>query len=87
MQHFQLDSTFFGFEAKHRVQNHENIFNLIWFGEGRWDWNDIYHMPVFLRSYWTNKCNEIHAAKEAVILKSKHKRSTRTSTPPTKQPR
>ena len=60
----------------------QNLFNLIWFGEGRWDWNDVYHMPIFLRSYWINQCNEIREAREAAIKKQSQRRSTSLPTKP-----
>jgi hypothetical protein len=56
---FQLDQTFFGFNSSYRMQLHETIFNVIWFGEGRWDWETIYTMPVFLRNFWVKKINKI----------------------------
>jgi hypothetical protein len=56
---FVLGQTFFGFNAEDRVKFHENIFNLIWWGAGRWDWDTIYHMPVHIRRFWTKKLNKI----------------------------
>jgi hypothetical protein len=38
---------------------HDNLFNLIWHGEGRWNWNDIYHMPIHIRMLWTRRINKI----------------------------
>lgn len=74
---FRLEQTFFGFKPEDRVQLHENIFNLIWHGEGRWHWDDIYHMPIFLRSFWTKKVNSIiesrMAARDAQIEAMKNK--------------
>ena len=32
---------------------------MIWFGEGRWDWDTVYNMPVFLRNFWIKKINNI----------------------------
>jgi len=58
-QHFQLGQTFFGFNSSYRIQLHETIFNMIWFGEGRWDWDTVYNMPVFLRNFWIKKINNI----------------------------
>jgi hypothetical protein len=43
---------------------HENIFNMIWWGEGRWDWDTIYTMPIFLRRFWMKKINKILSDKE-----------------------
>ena len=63
-QHFQLEQTFFGFKPEHRVQLHESIFNLIWHGEGRWDWDTIYTMPIFLRKFYISKINKMHRDRE-----------------------
>ena len=67
MQGFRLDQTFFGFDASDRVAMHDNIFNIIWWGEGRWSWDDIYYMPVFLRRYWQQRINKIIEDREAAI--------------------
>ena len=56
---FKLDQTFFGFNPQYRVQLHENIFNLLWHGEGRWDWDTIYNMPIFLRKFYIKRVNSI----------------------------
>ena len=63
-QHFQLEQTFFGFKPEDRVQLHESIFNLIWHGEGRWDWDTIYTMPIFLRKFYISKINKMHRDRE-----------------------
>ncbi len=60
---FQLDQTFFGFKPSDRVTLHENIFRLLWYGEGRWDWDTIYNFPIFLRKFYVDKINEILEAK------------------------
>jgi hypothetical protein len=56
---FVLTSTFFGFSTSDRITLHENIFNLIWWGEGRWSWDDVYYMPVHIRQYWIKRVNSI----------------------------
>jgi len=63
-QCFQLTQTFFGFDASYRVQLQDTIFDMIWFGEGRWDWDTIYNMPVFLRNFWIKKINNIVQQRE-----------------------
>lgn len=55
---FNLDRTFFGLDPKDRLDIHELIFDLIWHGDGRWDWNTIYNMPIFLRTFWLQKLND-----------------------------
>ena len=56
---FVLDQTFFGFKPQDRVKLHDNIFNLIWWGAGRWDWDTIYNMQVHIRRFWVKKVNKI----------------------------
>jgi len=56
---FVLEQTFFGFKPEDRVQLHDNIFNLIWWGDGRWDWDTIYNMPVHIRRFWIKKVNKL----------------------------
>jgi hypothetical protein len=56
---FNLQQTFFGFKPEDRIILHESIFNLIWHGEGRWDWDTIYNMPIFLRRFYVNRVNTI----------------------------
>ena len=52
-----MDPTFFGFKPEDRKILHDILFDLIWAGEGRWDWNTIYTLPVFLRRYWITRIN------------------------------
>lgn len=56
---FKLDQTFFGFDASYQVTLHENLFNLIWAGEGRWTWDDVYNLPVHIRKLWVANINKI----------------------------
>ena len=53
-----MDQTFFGFNPSDRVQLHENLFELIWLGDGRWSFTDIYTMPIPMRRMWANKLTE-----------------------------
>jgi hypothetical protein len=59
---------------------HDNLFNLIWHGEGRWNWDDVYHMPIIIRTLWTKRVNEIIQSKteriEAAAKAARHQ-STR----------
>ena len=56
---FNLEQTFFGFKPTDRITLHDNLFDLLWYGEGRWTWDDVYHMPIFLRRFWVKKLNKI----------------------------
>jgi len=63
--HFLLQETFFGFEPEDRVALHENLFNMIWYSDGRLDWDTLYNMPVFLRKFFSKKINKIFRDQEA----------------------
>lgn len=77
---FKLDQTFFGFNALDRVQLHENIFNLLWHGEGRWDWDTIYNMPVFLRRFYVKRVNAIIQERIDRVAQQQEKQRSRTTT-------
>lgn len=55
---FNLDQTFFGFNAEYQVKLHENIFEIIWAGEGRWDWETVYNLPIRIRKLWVANINK-----------------------------
>ena len=56
---FQLDQKFFGLDTSYQIHLHEQLFELIWYGEGRWDWNTVYHLPLHIKRLWIKKINEI----------------------------
>lgn len=82
---FVLEQTFFGFKPEDRVAFHENLFNLIWWGAGRWDWDTVYNMPVHIRRFWTKKINKIiqdqEEAREKQLEASKRKRKSIPKSP------
>ena len=69
---FRLDRTFFGLEAKDRPRLHDLIFDLVWAGEGRWDWNTIYNMPIFLRNFYIKKLNKMTDDKNQANAAQQH---------------
>jgi hypothetical protein len=71
-----LDQTFFGFKPADRILLHKVLFDLIWAGNGRWDWQTIYNMPIFLRNFWIDNLNEKNQPKTAT------KSKTEIATPP-----
>jgi hypothetical protein len=78
-QGFRLVQTFFGFKPEDRVQLHESLFNLIWIGDGRWDWQTLYTMPVHIRRFWINKLNKMQDEKLAEAEKQKSKNMPKKS--------
>ena len=61
LPHFNLNSTFFGFKAKDQVLFHNQLFDLLWAGEGRWSFEDIYTMPLRIRKLWVSRINKMRS--------------------------
>ncbi len=55
--HFNLDSTFFGFNSSHQTELHSRLYDLIIAGNGCWDWDTVYHLPLHIRRLWISKIN------------------------------
>jgi hypothetical protein len=72
---FNLDQTFFGFKPKHQVQFHEQLFDLLWAGEGRWTLEDVYELPIHIRKLWVQKINKIRDNEENLLKKQQSKTS------------
>lgn len=64
MPGFNLAQTFFGFRPSDRALLHENLWNLLWWGEGRWDWDTLYNLQIPLRKFWFKKMNQILEMKQ-----------------------
>lgn len=79
---FSLEQTFFGFSPSDRTQMHSVLFDILWYGEGRWDWNTIYNMPVFLRTFYIDKINKKHSEITERNKKQHSAAKTQTHTPP-----
>jgi hypothetical protein len=62
---FKLEPIFFGLKPEDRTKIHELIFDLVWIGEGRWDFHTIYHMPIFLREFYIKKIQKINSDRSA----------------------
>ena len=63
---FRLDQTFFIQNPKYKKHIHEEIFQLVWVGEGRWDWNTVYNWPVWLRKFYVDQLTKTFSNKKAV---------------------
>jgi hypothetical protein len=76
---FNLDQTFFGFKPEDQVQLHDTIYELIWAGDGRWDWDTIYNLPLHIRRYWVTKINKMRDAQNAQAEEQIEKLNARTT--------
>ena len=79
---FLLEQTFFGFKPEHQVQLHDQLYELLIAGEGRWDWDTIYNMPIFLRKFYIKRVNAIIQERiDRVEQQQKQKSRTTTKSP------
>jgi hypothetical protein len=74
---FRLEQTFFGFKPEDRVALHESLFNLVWYGAGRWDWETLYAMPVYIRRFWIKKINKMTEEAEQRAEQQRSKQQSR----------
>ena len=55
---FQCRSNFFGLRPEHRPRIHENIFQLIYYGQG-FTHDDVYNMPTYLRNFYFQQLSKV----------------------------
>lgn len=55
---FNLGQTFFGLDSEHSVYVHGLIFDMIWHSDGKFSWETLYHMPIYLRNFYLKKINQ-----------------------------
>lgn len=76
-----MDQTFFGFKPEDQVQLHARLFDLLQAGEGCWDWDTIYNLPIYLRRYWITRINQQRTAaadrEQAAAERAKQQTETR----------
>tara|TARA_R110001592_G_scaffold190212_2_gene435872 strand:+ start:513 stop:755 length:243 start_codon:yes stop_codon:yes gene_type:complete len=69
-------ATFFGFKSEHQVLLHNQIFDLLWAGEGRWTFDEIYTMPLRIRKLWVSRINRMRSDAEAQSQEQKIKQKS-----------
>ena len=53
------DWTFFGLTPTYRVKKQEQIFDLVYHSQGGFTYQDVYHMPVYLRTFYILKMSKM----------------------------
>jgi hypothetical protein len=53
-----LGRTFFGLTSEHKVLIHQAIFTLAYFSNGGFTFEQVYHMPVYLRTFYIKHLEE-----------------------------
>ena len=68
-------SPFFGLTPDYRQYLHSHIFDLIYHGNGGFNFSDVYNMPVWARKFYVNKIikfkEDEHKAHEKEMAKAK----------------
>ena len=54
---FNLTQDFFGYKPEDSVALHDQLFEFVWMSGGKFDWNTVYHMPIYIRNFWIRKLN------------------------------
>ena len=77
---FPLHHSFFGLSLDYKPILHEEIFNLIYFSHGGFNWADVYAMPIWLRRFYIKTL--IETKKEEQKQKSPNTTNNKRATPP-----
>lgn len=73
--------TFFGLTPNYKPLIHTQIFDIVYYGNGGFNWNDVYNMPVWLRKFYIKKIEEALKAKKKAE-EDATKKSTNTKSIP-----
>ena len=57
---YQLGLTFFGLTPEYRLSVFNQIHEIVFNGNGGYDWNTIYNMPIWLRNFTFNKIKQFY---------------------------
>ena len=54
---FRWEQNFFGLGSGYKPALHEQIFDIVYHGNG-FNWSDVYNMPIWLRRFYYKKLAE-----------------------------
>jgi len=55
---------------------------MLWYSDGKLDWDTLYNMPIFLRRFYSKKINKIFREREeAAERRIQHQRAKNVKTP------
>ena len=63
---YQLVLTFFGLTSTYRINIFSQIHEIVFHGKGGYDWNTIYNMPIWLRTFTFNKLKEFYDKEQEI---------------------
>lgn len=73
---FQLLLTFFGLTQTYRISLFAQIHEIVFHGNGGYDWHTVYNMPIWLRNFTFKKMKEHYDKEAAEMKKAQGKTST-----------
>jgi hypothetical protein len=68
-----LGLTFFTLPTDYKIQLHTQIWELVYFGNGGFNWADVYNMPIHLRKFYFNKLIEFKKKEAEEVKKAQSK--------------
>lgn len=72
----QLVSTFFGLTSKNALTYRKSLFDqihqIVFFGNGGYDWGTVYNFPIWLRNYTFSEIKKHYESQKENLENSKH---------------
>ena len=80
------DWTFFGLTPKYKVFKQEQIFDLVHYSNGGFTYKDVYHMPVYLRTFYIKRLQKHFKEQKKEHDKAMKKSKSNARRPSPKKP-
>jgi hypothetical protein len=81
-----LELTFFTLTQEYRVSLFNQIHEIVFHGKGGYDYDTIYNMPIWLRTFTYQKINNFYEDEAEATKKASGKSSTPAMGPNIKKP-
>tara|TARA_R100000995_G_scaffold77980_1_gene48347 strand:+ start:29 stop:274 length:246 start_codon:yes stop_codon:yes gene_type:complete len=72
---------FFGLKAEDKAKLHEQIFQLMYYGEG-FTHSDVYSMPIYLRNFYYRQLADTRKKEADEMEKAQKRNNPKVSKPP-----
>jgi hypothetical protein len=64
-----LGLTFFGLTPKYREHVFSRVHEIVFYGQGGYNWDTVYEMPIWLRKFTFNKLKEFYDKEQEAVDK------------------
>jgi hypothetical protein len=75
---YQLRLGFFGLTLTHRINIFSQIHEIVFHGKGGYDWETVYNMPIWLRTFTFNKLKEWYDKEQEQVDKQNNMLTNKT---------